>query len=255
MFVAAPAYANDSTAPKGIAEKSAVVNGVRINYKIAGTGPTVVLLHGYTQTSRMWLPLIPLLADSHTVIAPDLRGIGDSERSQGGYDKKTMAQDIHALVQQLGRKQVQIVGHDIGLMVAYAYAAQYPQEVSKVILMEYSSFLVSATGKMSGCCAICGIFTSTARRRSPWWRGGNVSTSSTSGTTSLRTLQNPCQKLIVGSMPLRTPATAACVRASRCSETLSRTPRISLPFPPRSSTCLFLFCQARKLREPFSSIR
>ena len=136
MFVAAPAYANDSTAPKGIAEKSAVVNGVRINYKIAGTGPTVVLLHGYTQTSRMWLPLIPLLADSHTVIAPDLRGIGDSERSQGGYDKKTMAQDIHALVQQLGRKQVQIVGHDIGLMVAYAYAAQYPQEVSKVILMD-----------------------------------------------------------------------------------------------------------------------
>ena len=136
MLAGASAHATDSTPPNNIAEKSAVVNGVKLNYKIAGTGPTVVLLHGYTQTSHMWLPLIPLLADSHTVIAPDLRGIGDSERTKEGYDKKTMAQDIHTLVQQLGHKQVQIVGHDIGLMVAYAYAAQYPEDVSKVILMD-----------------------------------------------------------------------------------------------------------------------
>ena len=70
------------------------MNGVRINYKIAGTGPAVVLLHGYTQTSHMWLPLIPRLSPSYTVIAPDLRGIGGSERTAGGYDKKTMAKDI-----------------------------------------------------------------------------------------------------------------------------------------------------------------
>jgi len=122
--------------PKGITEKSAKVNGVRINYKIGGKGPVVVLLHGYAQTSHMWLPLMPLLAKSHTVIAPDLRGIGGSERTKDGYDKKNMAKDIRELVRQLSHEKVQVVGHDIGLMVAYAYAAQYPGEVSKVILMD-----------------------------------------------------------------------------------------------------------------------
>ena len=122
--------------PKGFTEKSANVDGVKINYKIAGRGPVVVLLHGYTQTSHMWIPLMPLLATSHTVIAPDLRGAGGSERAPGGYDKKTMAKDIRGLVHQLGYEQVSVVGHDIGLMVAYAYAAQYPSEVSKVVLMD-----------------------------------------------------------------------------------------------------------------------
>ena len=121
---------------QGIAEKSTSVNGVRLNYKIAGQGPAIVLLHGYAQTSHMWLPLIPRLANSHTVIAPDLRGIGGSERAAGGYDKKTMAQDVHELVRQLGHREAALVGHDIGLMVAYAYAAQYPAEVSKVVLMD-----------------------------------------------------------------------------------------------------------------------
>ena len=122
--------------PKGITEKIANVDGVKINYKIGGRGPAVVLLHGYTQTSHMWLPLMPLLATSQTVIAPDLRGVGYSERAKDGYDKKTLAKDIRNLVRQLGHEQVQLVGHDIGLMVAYAYAAQYPKEVSKVVLMD-----------------------------------------------------------------------------------------------------------------------
>jgi len=127
-----PAQAEDQKFKETIAD----VNGVGINYKIAGSGPAVVLLHGYAQTSHMWLPLMPLLAGSHTVIAPDLRGIGASERTAQGYDKKTMARDIHGLVRQLGHTQVTLVGHDIGLMVAYAYAAQYPSEVSKVVLMD-----------------------------------------------------------------------------------------------------------------------
>ena len=135
--VTAPAAAAQTEQlPAGFTEKSAVANGVRINYKIGGQGSAVVLLHGYTQTSHMWLPLMPQLATSHTVIVPDLRGAGNSERSQGGYDKKTMAKDIHELVQQLGFKEVSIVGHDIGLMVAYAYAAQFPSEVNKVVLMD-----------------------------------------------------------------------------------------------------------------------
>jgi len=79
---------------------------------------------------------MPLLAASHTVIAPDLRGAGGSARPPDGYDKKTLAKDIRGLVRQLGHEQVKVVGHDIGLMVAYAYAAQYPAEVSKVILLD-----------------------------------------------------------------------------------------------------------------------
>lgn len=122
--------------PKGFTEKRAKVDGVKINVKMGGRGPVVVLLHGYTQTSHMWNPLMPLLASSHTVIAPDLRGAGGSERTPSGYDKKTMAKDIRGLVHQLGHERVSVVGHDIGLMVAYAYAAQYPGEVSKVVLMD-----------------------------------------------------------------------------------------------------------------------
>jgi pimeloyl-ACP methyl ester carboxylesterase len=123
--------------PATVTQKTAVVDGVTIAYKVAGTGPVVVLLHGYAQTSHMWLPLMPKLAETHTVIAPDLRGAGGSQRTPGGYDKKTMAAEIRALVRQLGHTQpVQVVGHDIGLMVAYAYAAQYPSEVSKIALMD-----------------------------------------------------------------------------------------------------------------------
>jgi pimeloyl-ACP methyl ester carboxylesterase len=136
LVLAAGLLSAHAQTSREIKETSATVNGVRINYKIAGSGPAVLLLHGYAQTSHMWLPLIPRLAGSHTVIAPDLRGIGASERTAQGYDKKTMAQDIHELVRKLGHAQVTVVGHDIGLMVAYAYAAQYPSEVNKVILMD-----------------------------------------------------------------------------------------------------------------------
>jgi pimeloyl-ACP methyl ester carboxylesterase len=112
------------------------VNGVRLHYLIAGQGSPVVLLHGYAQTSHMWLPLMAQLAATHTVIAPDLRGFGTSGITEGGYTKAIMAQDIHALSQSLGYEQIEIVGHDIGLMVAYAYAAQYPAEVRQIALMD-----------------------------------------------------------------------------------------------------------------------
>jgi pimeloyl-ACP methyl ester carboxylesterase len=96
----------------------------------------VVLLHGYAETSHMWRPLIEKLADKHTVIAPDLRGFGESSAPPDGYGKAAMAQDIRALVQSLKYDRIRLVGHDIGLMVAYAYAAQYPSEVDRLVLME-----------------------------------------------------------------------------------------------------------------------
>ena len=119
-----------------IESRFAEVNGIRMHYLTAGSGDPVILLHGYAENSHMWRPLIAELAKKHTVIAPDLRGFGQSSKPESGYDKKTMAQDVHALAGTLGIKRSRIVGHDIGLMVAYAYAAQYPTEVERIALMD-----------------------------------------------------------------------------------------------------------------------
>jgi pimeloyl-ACP methyl ester carboxylesterase len=119
-----------------IGDGFARVNGVRLHYLIAGKGDPVLLLHGYAENSHMWRPLMVELAKTHTVIAPDLRGFGQSSKPRTGYDKKTMAQDVHALATSLGYRRAIVVGHDIGLMVAYAYAAQYPAEVDRIVLMD-----------------------------------------------------------------------------------------------------------------------
>ena len=121
---------------EGPQSRFANVDGVQIHYLVAGKGDPVVLLHGYAQTSHMWLPLIAKLEKNHTVIAPDLRGFGQSATPADGYTKAVMAQDVHALVTSLGYKRVGIAGHDIGLMVAYAYAAQYPSEVDRIVLLD-----------------------------------------------------------------------------------------------------------------------
>src|SRR5882757_2433381 len=119
-----------------IAERYATVNGVKLHYLVAGQGDPVILLHGYAQNSHMWRPLMKELAKTHLVIASDLRGFGDSTKAESGYDKKTMAQDVHALAKSLGIQKAGVAGHDIGLMVAYAYAAQYPSEVDRLALMD-----------------------------------------------------------------------------------------------------------------------
>jgi pimeloyl-ACP methyl ester carboxylesterase len=124
------------TEPITIISRIAEVNGARLHYLIAGEGDPVLLLHGYAQTSHMWRPLIAQLAKTHTVIAPDLRGFGESAKPESGYDKKTMAKDVHALAASLGHERLGVAGHDIGLMVAYAYAAQYPAEVDRIALMD-----------------------------------------------------------------------------------------------------------------------
>ena len=99
-----------AAADEAIRSQFATVNGVKLHYLQAGgeTEPPIVLLHGYAQTSHMWRPLIPKLANRHTVIAPDLRGAGASDKPTDGYDKKTLAQDIHALVRSLGFPTVRI---------------------------------------------------------------------------------------------------------------------------------------------------
>ena len=140
---AAPA-ANDSTAnkiepaspPSNFKHAYAKVNGIDIHYVVGGSGEPLVLLHGFGQNWYMWNRLLPEFSKHFTVIAPDLPGLGESGKPDSGYDKKTMASYIHGLVKQLGYNNINLAGHDIGLMVAYAYAAQFSGEVKKLALMD-----------------------------------------------------------------------------------------------------------------------
>ncbi len=116
---------------------TANLSAVRIHYLKAGTGKkALVLIHGFGDTSHMWIPLFDEFGKDYTIIAPDMRGLGESSRPAAGYDKKTIAADVHELVKSLGFQKIDLVGHDIGLMVAYAYAAQYANEVEKLALLE-----------------------------------------------------------------------------------------------------------------------
>ena len=112
------------------------VDGGVVSVTLGGSGPPVLLLHGYAETSRMWRPLAKVLAPRFTIIAPDLPGIGESSIPKTGLDMKTSTERVHAAVRALGYSKVRVVGHDIGLMVAYAYAAMYPDEVEKLALMD-----------------------------------------------------------------------------------------------------------------------
>jgi pimeloyl-ACP methyl ester carboxylesterase len=129
---------------ESIAVRTADVDGLKLQYLTAGHGPAIVLLHGYAETSRMWRSLIPRLAANFTVIAPDLPGIGGSDIPTDGLDMTQAASRMHALVKGLGVAKAAVVGHDIGLMVAYAYAAQFPTEVERLVLMD--AFLPGVEG-------------------------------------------------------------------------------------------------------------
>ncbi|MGZ5551914.1 MAG: alpha/beta fold hydrolase [Nitrososphaeraceae archaeon] len=117
-----------------------IVNGIQLHYVIGGEkGDPIVLLHGWPQTWYEWRHIIPqLIANNFTVIAPDLRGLGDSEKPQTGYDKKTIAEDIYQLVKKLGYSKIYLVAHDWGGPVAYSYAAAHPQDVNKMVILDTS---------------------------------------------------------------------------------------------------------------------
>jgi pimeloyl-ACP methyl ester carboxylesterase len=110
--------------------------GAKIFVRVGGTGPAVILLHGFGDTGDMWGPLARELAKNHTLIIPDLRGMGLSSHPAGGYDKRTEAADIRSVVEALGFDHAAVVGHDIGNMVSYAYAARYPDKVERLIVMD-----------------------------------------------------------------------------------------------------------------------
>lgn len=115
---------------------TAVVNDIRLHYVLGGQGDPVVLLHGWPETWYAWRKVMPALAQQYTVIAPDMRGLGDSDKPATGYDKSTVADDIYQLVRQLGFQRIFLVGHDMGGPVAYAYAAAHPQDVRRFVFVE-----------------------------------------------------------------------------------------------------------------------
>lgn len=143
LAAACAARSSTATAAPGAAPPAAEIteHDVRLgelslHYLQAGHGAPIVFLHGFAETSHMWRPALAALAHDHTVLAFDLPGAGGSSRPATGYDKKTMAREIRAAVRLLGHHRIQLVGHDIGLMVAYAYAAQFPGEVDRLVLMD-----------------------------------------------------------------------------------------------------------------------
>jgi pimeloyl-ACP methyl ester carboxylesterase len=131
-----PAAAKVQQFPKGFGEQNVAIDGVTIHVRVGGQGPAVVLLHGFGDTGDMWAPLAADLARDHMVVVPDLRGMGLSSKPEGGYDKQTQAGDIRAVLTRLGIDRAAIVGHDIGTMVAYAYAVRFPDKTDRLVVMD-----------------------------------------------------------------------------------------------------------------------
>ncbi len=122
--------------PPGFHTQRIASNGTTLYVRVGGTGPAVVLLHGFGETGDMWSPLAAKLAANHTVIVPDLRGMGLSARPSGGYDKKTQGHDVAGVLDALRIDQADLVTHDIGNMVGYAFAAEYPARVRHFVLID-----------------------------------------------------------------------------------------------------------------------
>lgn len=133
---AVPALADIKPYPPIFTTEDIATNGTTLHVRVGGSGPTVVLLHGYGETGDMWVPLAAELARDHRVIVPDLRGMGLSQKPATGYDKKTEAQDIAGVLDALKVDKADVVAHDIGNMVGYAFAAQYPGRTTRLVLMD-----------------------------------------------------------------------------------------------------------------------
>ncbi|SFS13715.1 Pimeloyl-ACP methyl ester carboxylesterase [Dyella sp. OK004] len=136
ILAASPCAARVEPYPADFKTETIAVNGTRIFVRVGGHGPAVVMLHGYGETGDMWQPLAATLAKTHTVIVPDLRGMGLSAHPDGGYDKKNQGRDVAGVLDALHVDKVDVVAHDIGNMVAYAFVAEQPQRVTHLVLMD-----------------------------------------------------------------------------------------------------------------------
>jgi len=133
--IALPAAAQGQF-PAEIRTQEIAANGATIHVRVGGTGPAVVLLHGYGETGDMWAPLAEDLVRDHTVVVPDLRGLGLSSKPETGFDKKTQAGDVAGVLDALKIDRADLVTHDIGNMVGYAFAVQHPERVRRFVLID-----------------------------------------------------------------------------------------------------------------------
>ena len=136
LALGASAHAAITPFPAGFHDSQVVNDDATINVRVGGHGPAVVLIHGFAETGDMWSPMAAVLARDHTVVVPDLRGMGLSSHPSDGYDKWTQAGDIRAVLDKLGIARADIVSHDIGVMVAYAYAARYPDRTTRLVVID-----------------------------------------------------------------------------------------------------------------------
>lgn len=136
LALAFPAAAEVKPYPPSFRTQEIQTDGATLHVRVGGKGPAVVLIHGFGDTGDMWALLAADLARDHTVVVPDLRGLGLSSQPAGGYDKRTQAADIRSVLTTLGLDRAAIVGHDIGTMVAYAYAVRYPEKTEKLVVMD-----------------------------------------------------------------------------------------------------------------------
>jgi pimeloyl-ACP methyl ester carboxylesterase len=132
----AAARAQDLVYPRTFHQQAVATNGTILHVRSAGSGPAVVLLHGYGETGDMWVPLADNLARDRTVVVPDLRGMGLSAKPASGYDKKTQANDMAGILDALKIERAALVTHDIGNMVGYAFAAQYRHRVTRFVIID-----------------------------------------------------------------------------------------------------------------------
>ena len=136
LSLSLPAAARVEKFPRGFHIQRIKSDGTTLYVRVGGKGPAVVMLHGFADTGDMWAPLAKALYKDHTVIVPDLRGMGYSTQAKGGYDKKTQGVDIATVMDKLNVQKADLVTHDIGNMVGYALAAQYPDRITKWVVID-----------------------------------------------------------------------------------------------------------------------
>ena len=187
-------------------------DGATIHVRVGGKGPAVVMLHGFGDTGDMWAPVAAVLVQDHTVIVPDLRGMGLSSHPDSGYDKKTQARDIAQVMDKLNVDKAAFVTHDIGNMVGYAFAAQFPSRVTRWVAID-APLPGIGPGTKSSAIRCYGTSISAAPTPSVWSRAANVSISTAFGTSSPPNLR-PSTKRRDVITPSFMRALAQCIRRS-----------------------------------------
>ena len=220
LFLSASALAAVQPYPASFGTMNIPTNGTQIYVRVGGAGPAVVLLHGFGETGDMWAPLAADLARDHFVIVPDLRGMGLSSRPAGGYDKKTQAEDIAGVLDLLKIDKADLVTHDIGNMVGYAFAAQHPERVKKFVIIDAPLPGIGPWDDIVRSHALWHFSFYAPPMPSGWSRGASESISIGSGTNFPPTPKNSTKRR-ASTMPNFTRRPVLCMPVSSSSRRLS----------------------------------